>query len=180
MLKPNTSSNHPQLVQGFLDITKTALQLDLTRVVSMSFATGNSAVSFADFNAGPSGGVHNIAHQSKSDMTREALATVTLWYTAKVAQFVQQLAAIPEGTGSLLDNTLIYFFAETAQYHEHNDIPLVLIGGKNLGNVGNRCLRYKARQVNDVGMAILKALGVNRTTFGDPRWFHGVAPGLFG
>jgi hypothetical protein len=96
-----------------------------------------------------------------------------------VAEFVQQLAAVPEGTGSMLDNTLIYFFAETAQYHEHNDIPLALIGGKNLGNVGNRCLRYKARQVNDIGMAILKAFGTTRTTFGDPRWFHGVAPGLF-
>jgi hypothetical protein len=178
-LKPNTSANHPQLVQGFFDITKTAFQLDLTRIASYAFATGNSAVSFADFNAGPSGGVHNIAHQSKNDMTREALATVTLWYTTKIAQWVQQLAAIPEGNGTLLDNTLIYFFAETAQYHEHNDIPIVLIGGKNLGNVGNRCLRYNARQVNDISFAILKQLGVNRTTFGDARWFHGLAPGLF-
>jgi hypothetical protein len=180
MLKPDTSSNHPQLIKGFFDITRAAFQLDLTRVASFSFGTGNNAVSFADFGGGPAGGVHDIAHLSVSDSTRAMLTTITLWYTARVTEFVQSLAAIPEGTGTMLDNTMILFFSENAQYHEPKDIPLAIIGGKNLGHVGNRVLRYTTtRQVNDVGLSILKAFQVPRTTWGDARWFKGAAPEVF-
>jgi hypothetical protein len=178
-LKANTSSNHPQIIDGFFDIIKAAFQLDLTRVASFSFGTGNNAVSFSDFDAGPSGGVHNIAHQSQNDDTRNRLTTITLWYTARVAKFVQELAAIPEGDGTMLDNTLILFFSEVGQWHEHRNVPLALIGGKNLGHVGDRCLHYEGRQVNDIGMAIIEALAIPRTTFGDERWFQGAAPELF-
>ena len=103
---------------------------------------------------------------------------VFVWYGARVAEFVQSLAAIPEAGGTMLDNTLIMFFSEVGQWHEHNDVPLAIIGGKNLGNVGNRVLRY-SRQVNDVGMAIAKQLQLPVTTFGDARWFKGPAPELF-
>jgi hypothetical protein len=177
-LAANTSANHPKLLQSFFDIVRTAFQLDLTRVVSLAFGTGNSAVSFADFGAGPSGEVHDIAHESKNANTMDRLSTITLWYSARVAEFVQSLAAIPEAGGTMLDNTLIMFFSEVGQWHEHNDVPLAIIGGKNLGNTGNRVLRY-SRQVNDVGMAILKQLQVPVTTFGDPRWFKGPTPELF-
>ena len=94
--------------------------------------------------------------------------------------WVQELAAVPEGNGTMLDNTLIFFFSEVGQWHEHNNIPLALIGGKNLGNPGNRCVVYDDRQVNDIGMAILQKLGVTgRTSFGDARWYKGAAPELF-
>jgi len=179
-LKPDTSANHPQLIAGFFDTIKAAFQLDLTRVVSFAFGTGNNAVSFADFiTGGPAGGVHDIAHLSVSDATKQELSTISIWYMGKVAQLVQDLAAIPEGTGTMLDNTLIYMFFETAQYHEHNDIPLAMFGGKNLGLVGNRVLRYNSRQINDVQMSVLKAFGTKRATFGDLRWFKGAAPEIF-
>jgi hypothetical protein len=178
-LKPDTSSNHPQLIAGFFDIVKAAFQLDLTRVVSFAFGTGNNAVSFADFGGGPSGGVHDIAHLSVNDMTKQMLTAITLWYMGKVAQFIQDLAAISEGTGSMLDNTLVYVFFETAQYHEHKNIPIAIFGGKNLGHVGNRVLSYNNRQINDVQLSILKAYGSRRTTFGDPRWFKAAAPEIF-
>jgi hypothetical protein len=179
-LQPNQSTNHPQLVDGFLSITKAAFQLDLTRVVSFSLGTGNHAVSFADFGMGPDGGVHDIAHQSKNEATMSSLQTITLHYMTRLNSWVQELAAIPEGNGTMLDNTLIFFFSEVGQWHEHNNIPLALIGGKNLGNPGNRCVVYDDRQVNDIGMAILQKLGVTgRTSFGDARWYKGAAPELF-
>jgi hypothetical protein len=178
-LMANTSANHPQLMQGFFDIIRSAFMFDLTRVASMSFGTGNSAVSFADFGAGPSGGVHNISHQSQNTATMDSLSTITRWYLTRVKEFVLSLAAIPEPDGSaMLDNTLILLFSEVGQWHEHGDIPLVLMGGKNLGHTGGRALRY-SRQVNDIGMAILKQLQVPMTTFGDTRWFKGAAPELF-
>jgi hypothetical protein len=127
------------------------------------------------------GGVHDIAHLSVNDMTKQMLTTITLWYMGRVAQFIQDLAALPEvgGTGSVLDNTLVWVFFETAQYHEHNNIPLAIFGGKNLGHVGNRVLVYNNRNVNDVQLSILKTYGSKRTTFGDPRWFKAAAPEIF-
>jgi hypothetical protein len=181
MLKPDTSSNHPQLIAGFFDIVKAAFQLDLTRIVSFAFGTGNNAVSFADFGGGPMGGVHDIAHLSVSDMTKQMLSTISVWYMGRVAKFIQDLAALPEigGTGSVLDNTLVYMFFETAQYHEHQNIPIAIFGGKNLGHTGNRVLVYNNRNVNDVQLSILKTYGSQKTAFGDPRWFKSAAPEIF-
>jgi hypothetical protein len=177
-LTPNTSAQHPKLLQAFFDEIRSAFMFDLTRVVSLSFGTGNSNVSFADFMAGPSGGVHNISHQSQNATTMDKLTIITQWYMSRVKEFAQSLAAIPEAGGTMLDNTLIFLFSEVGQWHEHSDIPLLLVGGKNLGHVGGRALRY-TRQVNDVGMAILKQLQVPVTGFGDARWFKGPAPELF-
>jgi hypothetical protein len=74
---------------------------------------------------------------------------------------------------------VVPFFSEVGQYHEHNDVPFALFGGKKLGLAGGRCLTYPGRTPNDVWVPLAHAFGVELPTFGDPALNAGPLPELF-
>jgi hypothetical protein len=175
---PNISTNHKKIVDQYMLLMKLALQFDITRVITFMYASGNSQVSLGDFMPGYAvGPLHRLAHAYKAP----ALTQATRWYCQLTAAFLNELAAVKEADGSsLLDNTLVPFFSEVAQYHEHNDVPFALFGGKKLGHTGGRCLTYPGRTPNDVWIDVAKAFSVNLPTFGDPALNAGALPELFG
>jgi hypothetical protein len=175
--RPNTNANHKLILDQFFGLTKLAFQLDLTRVITYMFGTGNSQVGFGGFLPGYSStGLHPLAHNGNAG----ALSQATRWYCDTVATFVKDLAATPDIDGSsLLDNTIVALASEVGQFHDHNNIPFVLFGGKNLGLTGGRCLRYSGRTPSDVWVAVANAFGVPLTTFGDPQYSTGALPELF-
>jgi hypothetical protein len=73
------------------------------------------------------------------------------------------LAAEPEpgGNGSLLDNTLVPYVSEVAERNgTWTCMPFLLLGGKNLGLVGDRLWTNDGRGqrfTNDLWMAIAEA-----------------------
>jgi hypothetical protein len=176
-LAPNVSTNHKQVIDQYLSLIKLAFQFDVTRVVTFMFASGNSQVSLGDFLPGhDKGPLHRLAHAYKAP----ALIAASRWYTGIVAGYLQELAAIQEADGSsLLDNTLVPFFSEVAQYHEHNDIPFALFGGRKLGHTGGRALRYPGRTPSDVWLPVARAFGVDMGSFGDAQYNAGPLPELF-
>jgi hypothetical protein len=176
-VEPNVSVNHPKIVRQYFDLMKLALQMDVTRVITFMFASGNSTVSLGDFLPGyATGALHRIAHAYKV----APLTAATRWYCGLVAGYINELAAIKEADGSsLLDNTLVPFFSEVGQFHEHNDIPVVLFGGKKLGLVGGRCLTYPGRTPSDIWVDVARLYGVPMMTFGGPQLNNGPLPELF-
>jgi hypothetical protein len=172
---PNKSADHPKIVSEFFGLTKLAFQLDLTRVVTFMFGSGNSQVSFADI-AGTGKGLHPVAHDYKAG----PLGQATSWYCATVAKFIQDLAATKDLDGSsILDNTVVVMFSETAQYHEFTNVPFALFGGSKLGLTGGRCLQYTGRTPADAWAAIAGAFGVPMASFGDAAYSKGPLPELF-
>lgn len=182
-LTPNNSDNYPQILQSFYDIIRVGFTLDVNRVASFGYASGNSTVDFSrftDFNLQTDEGVHRITHRSATDDNKNDLTSITDWYVQRTSEFVQELANTPEGDGSVLDNTLIVFFCEVGQRHEHNDLPIAIIGGKNLGHPGGaRCLKYPDRNSNDLGFTIMNQLGVEIDRFGDAEFQGGALQELF-
>ena len=177
-VKPNVSANHKKIVDESFAILKLGMQLDVTRMMTFMFGSGNSQVSMGDFLPGyAKGGLHPMAHGYKS----AALTQATNWYCTTVAAFVKDLGATPEsdGSGSVLDNTIVVMASEVAQYHEHDDIPFVMFGGKNLGLIGGRCLNYAGRTPSDVWVSVANAMGVDLPSFGDPAYGKGALPELF-
>jgi hypothetical protein len=176
MVASNVSANHPKIVDQFFEIIKVAFQLDLTRVVTMMFASANSQIVLPGI-AGLTKGIHPTAH----DYAAAPLTQATAWYCGIVAKFVNDLAGLKDADGSsVLDNTLIVLSSDVAQYHEFTNIPMVLFGGKNLGLKGGRCLHYTGRTPSDVWTAVAGAFGVPMTAFGDPAYNKGPLPELFG
>ena len=175
---PNVSTNHKKIIDQYMLLMKLALQFDVTRVITFMYASGNSQVSLGDFMPGYAvGPLHRLAHAYKAP----ALTQATSWYCKLTAGFIGELAALKESDGSaLLDNTMVPFFSEVGQYHEHNDVPFALFGGKKFGLTGGRCLTYPRRTPNDVWVGAARAFGVELPAFGDPALNGGALPELFG
>ena len=58
----------------------------------------------------------------------------------KLAEFVEKLKTTPDGDGTLLDSSLVYFGAGMSNglLHDRHNVPAALIGGANGRLHGNR------------------------------------------
>ena len=52
------------------------------------------------------------------------------WYAEQLAYFLDLLRAVPEGDGTLLDNTVVLWCSELSRgnTHSHSDMPFLLAG----------------------------------------------------
>ncbi len=179
---------HARIGALHMAVIKAAFRCDLTRVVTFQWAPGTNHVSF--------GGIwppdptlfkvhHPTSHNPGSPELTEFLTRVEEFYARHVAQFVQDLAAEPEpgGNGSLLDNTLVPYITEVAERNSTwTRMPFLLLGGKNLGLVGNRLWTNDGRgqrYTNDLWMAIAEAFGMPGFVLGDADLHTTPIAGLF-
>ena len=84
------------------------------------------------------------------------------------------LDSVPEGNGTLLDNTLVMWGNELRDGTRHrvNSLPLLLAGGAGGAIEMGRYLTYNSASLNDFLTSVVHAFGI-RENFGDPRWSNG-------
>jgi hypothetical protein len=185
----NDTPHHQAVVQGFLGLAKAGFGFDRTRVATLMFASGHNWVVLKDYVPAitQTGRVHEITHMSYTGKNLD-LRLITNWYGDIVNNFVLDLANTLDVDGSsMLDNTLIVFFSEVSiigdgidAQHDPKNTPLAVIGGKNVGHVGGRCLRYTNRTTNDFWTAVGRQLGLDSTyVMGNPTDNNGGFPELF-
>lgn len=175
-----------------MDLLVMALACDLTRVASLqwSAATNNRPYPFLLYDegqgAGPQpilGDEHELGHRSDTDLVAWAkLRVIRRWYFEQLAYLLAALDAIPEGDGTMLDNTVVLVGSEVTKgnTHSHLRAPLLLAGGAGYFKMG-RYLDYAGTaRHNDVFVSLLNAVGVPATTFGDPDFCTGPLTGLTG
>jgi hypothetical protein len=93
------------------------------------------------------------------------------------------MKAMPEGDGSMLDNTLLLWCNELAKgnIHGHADAPYVLAGRAGGGLRTGRLLSYAGGSTvphNNLLVSLLNAMGLPDTTFGKAEWCQGPLSGL--
>ncbi|RKG71732.1 DUF1552 domain-containing protein [Corallococcus sp. CA054B] len=124
--------NMPALTELHMDLIARAFACDLTRVVTMTIPGPSMPWIGIDED------IHNdIAHrtdtQSEPARTeiRLRMVAVQRWYSEQVARLMDTLKSIPEGSGTVLDNTVILWGNELgdAAGHMNVSIPTVLAGG---------------------------------------------------
>jgi hypothetical protein len=91
------------------------------------------------------------------------------YYATQVAYLARKLNAIPEGGGTVLDNTLIVWANEFGRGdHSLDNIPIVLIGGaRGALASGGRLVDVGRQTFQRVGCTILRAMGLPAEGFGD-------------
>src|SRR5258706_8364102 len=177
-------AQHDLVSRQQLQIIKAAFQCDLTRVATFSFAHGNSYLRFAKIAKtfpNDSAGHHDISHEG-SATALEAQAAIDKYYSDRLAELLVDMKATPEGTGNMLDNTLVAYFNEVSIGADHNafNMPVLLFGAKNLGLNRGSHLRLNGRYMTDVWASAAKAFGDSTTErFGDPNWGQGPIADLF-
>ncbi len=161
------------------DLLVMALACDLTRVAVVQNSTGANNIRFTHLQSYTDD--HQLSHSGPQDTTSQNEWIMRQrWYAGELAYLLGRLRSIPEGEGSMLDNTLLIWVSDLAvgNTHSHQNMPFVL-AGKAGGQVRTgRYVRHQNRRHNDLWVSVLNAFDVPATTFGDPNFCSGALPGL--
>jgi hypothetical protein len=155
--------NTPTVVDRQLDLMTAALACDLTRVASFQYSIGdNDGTTYSWL--GHTVAHHGMTHAPDSDTaTWASVAQIYTWYATKFGELLDRLAAVKEGAGTMLDNTLVVWGSELGKGNSHSfaQVPFVLAGGAGGALRPGRFLQYPAgTQHNRLLVAIAQAMGV--------------------
>jgi hypothetical protein len=120
------------------DLMHLAFQGDISRVFTFMLGHEGSSRSYA--NIGISEPHHPVSHHGDKPEGIERYAKLTTYQMVKFAEFIAKLESTPDGAGTLLDSSLIYWGSGMSNGNEHdrNSPPAVLLGGANGRLKGNR------------------------------------------
>jgi hypothetical protein len=149
------------------DLLHLAFQGDISRVFSFMLGHEGSGRSYA--HVGVKEPHHSTSHHKNTPESIEQYARITAYQMVKLGEFLAKLKATPDGDGTLLDSSLIYFGAGMSNglLHDRHNVPAALIGGAGGRLKGNRHLQAGADEPTSnllLGMADL--LGAEVETIG--------------
>jgi hypothetical protein len=172
-LDPTSEDDMPTIAALHLDMLATAFACDLTRVASYQISTSLNHIRYPWLNSLGEG--HALSHAGPSDAdAHQQLVTRQTWHSQMLSHFLTRLSQIPEGSGSVLDNTLVLWGNEVSEgnTHSHLNMPFLMVGGGWYFRTG-RYIQYQSASHNDLLVSVLNALGVDAKTFGQADMCHG-------
>jgi len=171
------SKGAPARFEAHCDLAIASLASGLTNVVTIDAGTGDGA-----YHTWKHLGIihdgHAIGHQPENPEFNKMRVAVNKYHVERVASLAARLAALPEGNGTMLDNTLLVYLSDAAETHHGTGKrwPVVLVG--NLGGrlkAGGRLLEYPGfgktghRTTANLFLSLLHAAGDRREKFGIPQ-----------
>lgn len=178
-LAPDDENTMPAISRSQLDLLALAFACDLTRVASVQYSTGFNRIRYPWLDTEGEG--HSLSHSGESNLQAwEALTTRARWHAGEIAYFLDRLAEIPEGAGTVLDNTLVLWGNEVSRGNSHSldNIPYLIAGNAGGSVRTGRCVEFSGASNCDFLHAIVQAFGIERETFGHPDHANGVLSGV--
>lgn len=175
--KKYTSIVETERLEAMFDIGGAALVCGLTNVLTIASGSGDPYFGITFSGLGINLGKHGIGHGGSYNGvdSRTLSARIRRFHLEQVAKLARQLDAIPEGNGTMLDNTLIVYLSDSAEQHHSRcyEWPFLLLG--NLGGrlkTAGRYLEYPRygrnghRTIANLYCTFLHAAGVRQDEFG--------------
>lgn len=178
----------PQILRAQIDVMVQAMACGMTRVGVIQSSHHTSELIMSRFmntqmydpgfdmrshQASHYGASHDLSHREY-----KAFVLQVKWWVEQFAYLLSQLAARPEGQGSMLDESLVLLCSEIADgnTHLHDDMPFVLAGGGSGTVRTGQVMNVGYRRHGDLLVAIANAMGDGISNFGDAS--SGALPGL--
>jgi len=155
-------------VRQMLDLLVLAFQCDLTPVAT--YMLGNAGSNRPMPHLGIAEGHHTLSHHQNDQGMINQLIQIATWELEQVAYLLNRLAAIPDGQGNLLDNTLVFFSSEVedGNRHRHHNLPVLLAGGEGIGlSQGTHDRVAETTPIANLFVAIARQMGLETESFGD-------------
>ena len=128
-----------ELVDVQFEMIALAFQTNQTRIATMRMIKEASMRTFPVVNVDEA--FHPLSHHAEDPDKQERLSRIQVYQTERFAKFAKRLAAIKEGDGNVLDNSIILFGSNMANSDLHNQNPLPqLLLGKGGGIKGGQHL----------------------------------------
>jgi hypothetical protein len=176
------SANAQVVIDAQMQIITSALACDLTRIASFQYTIGDNDDSAYPW-LGFSDGHHTLSHEPDSNLDAKAkLTQIYTWYATKFASLLDQLDAIPEGDGTLLDNSMVVWGSElgTGNSHSFAPTPFVVAGGASGAFKTGRWLDFGGKaDHNRLLVSMCRTFGLSDVdTFGNTDAGSGPLPGF--
>ena len=122
----------PEKQAAFTDIIVGALASGLTNVVTYTIDDLGTDITSLPENKQKTS-IHQIGHGGQIAGAANMRNAIKTHHMKQVATLVHKLKAIPEGSGTMFDNTTIVYMPETGAGHHGPDTeaPMVVMSGKN-------------------------------------------------
>jgi hypothetical protein len=163
------SGDHQEHVRLMLDMMVLAFWTDSTRVSTFMFGNGVSPKNFS-WLEGVNGGHHEISHHKNDKSALEMYARINRWHVEQFGYMLDKMSAIKEGSGTLLDNSMLLFGSCMRDGNSHNphNLPLVL-AGKAGGTIsgGRHLVHKKGTPLCNLFVSMLDRAGTPVKQFGD-------------
>jgi hypothetical protein len=174
--RPGPPADVRDRVRQMLDLSVLAFSCNLTRVITFGYE--QTVTNQAHPWIGVKDGYHiGVTHNQPG----APYAAVNKWIVSQFAYLLERLKATPDattGSGTLLDNTIVYFASELGEGSSHSgqDIPII-VAGTGGGRIPQGRLLARPGQGNgNVLISLMQAMGVTVTSFGNG--FSTPLPGL--
>ena len=164
---PAAYADHARLM---FDLQVLAMQGDVTRVITFQLARETSTRTYNEI--GVSDPHHPLTHHGNDPAKVARMAKINAFHVSLFAYYLEKLKATPDGSGSLLDHSLILYGSGMGDpnVHNHVDLPIVVAGG-GAGRVkGGRHIKYaEPTPLANLHLTLLEKVGVRLDAFADSK-----------
>src|SRR6185295_15522526 len=121
-----------------------AYQTDMTRVITFMMAREGSNRAFRELDIPE--GCHVVTHHQNDPVKIAKAQRVDEHRVKSFLYLLNRTKETKDGDGTLLDHTVLLYGGgiRDGNTHDHDDLPLVLVGGQAAGIKGGTHLRAKA------------------------------------
>ena len=162
---PEDLREHTRLM---CDIIAIAFQTDKTRIATLILARDLGALYYPFL--GVSDGHHSASHANNTD----GYERIAQFHLSQLAYLASRLDQMPEGNGTVLDNSCLMWLSNLwiGRKHDNTRLPLVLAGGLGGTLETGRTLNYlnagdENRRMSSLFLSIMDRMGVKLDQFGD-------------
>ena len=162
---PESYEEHARLM---LDMVALAFQTDTTRIATCMLANEGSNRSYRNLSI--TRGHHELSHHQNNAENLRQIREINRFHIRQFAYLLGKLKGMPEGDGTVLDNTMLLYGAALADgnRHEHENLPLLLAGRGGGTIMSGRHVRYPSETpMCNLLLTMMSKAGVEAPRHGD-------------
>jgi hypothetical protein len=142
------------------DLVALAYQANMTRVFSFMIAAEVSGQTYN--HIGVSDAFHPLSHHNNEQAKMERLTKVQAYHTTVFAKFLDKLAKMPDGDGSMLDHSMFLYGSNMA-----NPLPTSIVSGWKTIKGGQHIVPPERTPLANVLLTFLDRAGIPQDKLGD-------------
>ena len=154
----SNNANYPMEITQMMDIATHILACDVTRVLTLQISRGFSGITHTWL--GQTSPHHTMSHDGVDRRTE--LTAIDNWYAQQVAYLLGKLDAVNEGSGTLLDNTLIVWGRELGNTsHNMGRAPFIMAGKAGGALRTGRFLNFDKQEHAKLLVSVAQLMGMS-------------------
>ena len=149
------------------DLVALAYQANMTRVFTFMIAAEVSGQTYN--HIGVPDAFHPLSHHNNEQAKMDRLAKVQTYHTQVFAKFLDKLAKVPDGDGTLLDHSMFLYGSNMANSNAHNHYPLptAVVSGWNSVKGGQLIVPPEQTPLANVLLSFLERAGIPQEKLGN-------------